>query len=516
MGNKATSLLLAITLAVVAAGCGSNGDDSGGDTGGGGASTGAAAANDAVVIGLGATPAGLDPQKSDDSGAYAVLHRVYEALTDFDPDGKIEPVLAAEMPKLVNDTTWEVPLLPDVKFADGTPFNADAVVYSLKRIISPKQATELSEISTIKDVTKVDDLTVRITTKGPDPLLPYRLKVAQMLAPDAAEAPGWPEETNGTGPYTLTRYDSGSEAVLEYNENWRGDGPQVKRVVIRFMPDATTRIQALKAGDIDLDPGVAPDQAAEVPKVESSPEPSATGLVRLNAYSGVLADKRVRQALNYAIDKDAIAEQLYGEFASPAQCQLTPGSSGDANPDLKAYPFDVAKAKALVDEAGAAGETIDLTWSTGVFPQDRLLGEIVAQQIEQTGLKVKLKLLEYNAWLKQIFLRGPEAPQALWTETDNALGNAARPIEYYYTTDGPVSAFSNAEIDSMYKSASTNLDDASRHEEYKKLLEVGCDEAPVIFLTARRNIFGMSERLNYKPQSDNYPKLHYELMSISG
>lgn len=517
--KKAAGLGLAIG-AIAVAGCGGGESKSGSDSirqadGTAVPEERLAGPDQKIAVGSGAEPAGLDPQKSPDDGMYLVLYRVYESLYGFDLDGELEPVLADAPAEVVDDTTWEIALRSGVTFADGTPFDADSVVYSLERILSKSLASEFTEVDTVESVTKVDDTTVRITTKDPDPLLPYRLKSVVMLAPGAADAAGFPRKTNGTGPYALESFDAGNQAVLAYNPEWRDEKPQVTEVTVKFMPDANTRLQALQAGEIDLIPGIGPDQAEQAPQAVQTAAATATGLVRMNAYKGLLADERVRQAINYAVDKEAIAENLFGGFASPASCQLTPVSAGDANPELEAYPHDVEKAKALVEEAGATGKTVELVWSSGVYPLDREVGQVVAQQIEESGLKVKSRFKEYNSWLEDLFVTGEKSPDLIWLETDNSLGNAASQVADFYTTDGQVSAFGTPELDAKVKAAASELDEQARAEQYAEILQETCDSAAVLFLNYRNDIFGMSERLSYAPYAQVYSKLNFEKVQVT-
>jgi peptide/nickel transport system substrate-binding protein len=506
-------------IALAAAGCGGsgNGSESGEPIADEAKAEGPSAGPDQeITVAAGAEPAGLDPQKEDDDGVSLTFHRVYEALYDFDVGGQLVPLLAEGMPKQVDDTTWEVKLKEGVKFSDGSDFTADDVKYSIDRITDPDYGSAFTQIGTVKKTEVVDDTTVRFTTKAPDPLLPNELKVARIVSEGAGEKKDW-KNSNGTGPYKLASYEAGSRAVLEYNENYRGEKPQVTTVNLRFMPDATTRIQALEAGEVDLVAGISPDQASRAPKVAATAGPTVTGIVRLNTYEGPFADEKVRQAVNYAVDKEAINESLYGGYAEPSLCQVTLPSAANFNKSLQPYPHDPEKAKQLVEEAGATGEQVDISWSTGVFPQDRALGEAVAQAINDTGLKANMKFSEYNTWLKDIYATGADAPHGVWTESDDPLGDVSGQISFFYTTDGPVSTFDGSKngMDDLYEQASTSMDEAERSELFGEIAQKGCDTAALLFLNARKDIIAMSDRMGYKPYAQTYSKLVYDDMSVS-
>lgn len=469
-----------------------------------------AGGNQSITVVTGAEPESLDPQKEDDDGQNLVLWSVYEGLYEYNVKDELEPQLAEAMPEQINSKTWQVKLRKGVKFSDGEPFNAESAIYSIERIISPKEESSFSEAFTIASVSEVDEHTIQIKTTGVDPLLSHRLAVIKMLAPHAKN---FPQQTTGTGPYKLKSYTPSSGAVLTYNPMYRGEEPQVTQVHVNFVPDAGTRIQALNTGEADLDPGIGPAEAEEAPSVVASTLPVYIGEARINTEApGPLHDVRVRQALNYAVNDDELTKSLFGDYAEPASCQLTPKFIGD--PDLEGYPYEPEKAQQLVKEAGATGETINLVWTTGVFPEDRAMGEAVAQELEQTGLKIHLELDQYNVFLKAIYAHGPKAPDLVFTESDNNFASALARMEYFYLSTGPVSSYSNPKMDALYKKAVEELNEEKRQELINQIAELGCKEAPMLWLYERKEVYGLSERLQYTPLPLAYSKLWYNKMKV--
>jgi len=464
----------------------------------------------AITVASGAEAESLDPQSKDDDGMMIVLWRVYEGLYDINVEGQVEPLLADGMPTAVDDTTWEVKLKPDVKFSDGQPFDADAAVKSIERIISPKQATGFSETATIAGASKVDDLTIHVKTKAPDGLLPNRLAVVKMLPPKLPA--GFPEKAVGTGPYLLKSYASGGNAELEVNPTYWGEKPQITKITIKNIPDEGTRLQALDAGEVDVVPGVSPDQANKAPSFVASDKAVYIGLVRPNTIKGTLADVRVRQALSHAIDRQAVADSIFEGNAIASSCQPTPVHVGD--PELKDYSFDLEQAKQLVEEAGATGKTANLTWTTGVFPQDRVVGQAIAQGLEQTGVKVKLQLKGYKAFLEDIYAHGPDAPDMVFTESDNNLASPASKVALFYASDGPVSAVSDPEMDTLIQDAGTKVDPAERDAAYNKVLERGCEQADLLTIYERKELYALSDKIEFTPNPVAYSKMYYDRMKV--
>lgn len=514
--SLAAAMLLVVALLVAACGSSSGGDNGNGNgTSASDSTTGttggeSAGPDQAITVASGAEAESLDPQSKDDDGMIIVLWRVYEGLYDIDVDGQIAPLLADGQPTPVDDTTWEVKLRSGVQFSDGQPFNADSAVSSIERIISAKQATGFSEAATIAGAEKVDDLTIRIKTKAPDAVLPNRLAVIKMLPSKLPD--GFPETAVGTGPYLLKSYSAGGNAELEVNPSYWGEKPQVTKVTIRNIPDEGTRLQALTTGEVDIVPGLSPDQADKAPNFVATEKPVYVGLVRPNAIEGVTADVRVRQAISHSIDRESLAESIFSGNAVASSCQPTPVHVGDSS--LKDLAYDPEKAKQLVEEAGATGKTVDLTWTTGVFPQDRLIGQAIAQQIEASGLKVNLQLKGYKAFLEDIYAHGPEAPDMVFTESDNNLASPASKVGLFFASDGPVAAIQDPELDALLKTASTEADPTASKEAYNAVLKRACDEVALITVYERRELYGLSDRVEFTPNPVAYSKIYYDQVKV--
>ncbi len=220
-----------------------------------------------VTIALGSEPTTLDPQLREDGGERAVNDNIYETLMVRTPDGKLMPGLAAETPTLVDPQTWQVKLRPGIVFHNGEPFNADAVVFSIKRLIDPKfNSEQISFFNTIKDAAKIDDLTVTIQTDGPDPILLSRLYWLKMVPPIHAGDANFAEAPVGTGPYKFSSWKRGQNIVLERNEAYWGETPSIEKVTYRFVEEPGTRLAGLMAGEFDLITNLLPEFTQQVPQ----------------------------------------------------------------------------------------------------------------------------------------------------------------------------------------------------------------------------------------------------------
>lgn len=504
------SIGVAVLLVTFLAACGGSGDDgdsssaaSSGTPATAGEDEGTSAGPDQeITVAIESEPLGLDPQKWDDATALSVNWGLYDSLYDFD-DGEVVPALADGDPEQVKPRAWEVNLKPDIKFTGGETLDADDVVYSFNRIVDPELASAFNEIANIAGATKVDDDTVQINTVEPDPVLPRRLTAIKIIPDGMTEF----EEPNGTGPYTLSSFDKTS-AVLEYNPDYWGEKPQVTKVTVRVIPDAASRIAALKTGEVDLIAGLSPDDFDQVPKVIASSTDAYTTLVRLNATRAPMDDVRVRQAVNYAVNTKQITDELFrGEYATPLPCQLAPTDVESSSKVLQPYPYDPDKAKQLVEEAGATGTPVTLNWVTGgAFPLDRDVGQLVAQQIqENTGLKVDLKLLDYANWIESLRSLGDDGAEMNFVVVSNPMHSIARVTGLMYPSDGGLGDYKDPKMDEMYKKAAATFE-PDRQQAWEDVLKYGCDQAAVLFLYSYKAMFGVTERMNVDWESENRPK----------
>lgn len=516
---KLGAVLAALVIAMFVVACGGGEDEAAdepavtAETSADAGSGESAGPDQEIVAAYTSDVATLDPQKASDFGRDMLLWRVYEELVKFDNEGNPQPLLAAELPERVNDTTWEVKLVEGVEFSDGQPFNADSAVYSINRMVSEDYATQYPEVVTIAGANKVDEYTIRVKTHEPDPIFIRRLKTIKMIPEEHGDLE---KEAIGTGPYMLEEYNPGSGGVIVYNPNYRGEKPQVTKVTYRIIPDASTRSQALAAGEVDIVPNVPPDEADSAPKLAVASQPTGAAYFRLNTVSGPFTDVRLREAVNLAVDREGIVDALFngGEYAVPATCQGAPITSEAANQSLEPPPYDPERAAQLVEEAGAVGTEIDIVSPTDTYAQDRDTAQVVAQSLEAIGLKPNLSIEDYNSWFDKIYATQGDAPHMTFAETTDNLGHIARITSLLYSSEGPVSAYNDPKMDRLLNEAFTELDDDRRQELYDELLKYGCDEYMAVFMYDRRDLYGMADRIVFEPGIELPPRIDYDAIEV--
>jgi peptide/nickel transport system substrate-binding protein len=454
-----------------------------------------------IAVALGSEPTTLDPQVQEDGSERAVNDNIYETLMARTADGTLVPSLAAAPPTTVDPTTWLVKLKPGIKFHDGSPFNADSVAFSINRIIDPKlKSAQLAFFKTIASATKVDDLTVKITTKGPDPLVPVRLYWMKMVPEAYAASDKFAAAPIGTGPYKFVGWDRGSTITIAANPDYWGEKPQIKKVTYRFVPESGTRLAGLMAGEFDLVPNLLPEFINQVPKtvhVESVLHP----VLILNADGGITKDARVRQALNYAIDKTALAKALFEGYAKVDQGQLLSSADFAFDKTVSAYPYDPAKAKKLLAEAGAANGTLQIVGTAGRWLKDRETVEAVAAFWEAVGLHVDIKILEWNEYLKRLWDR-QSRPDAVYVASKDPLLDPDRPFSTYYQAGGMGASNSDAKLAELVNKARTEIDLGERAKQYHEAIAIAHDQAYLAWLLTYEDLYGLSKRLSFQPRPD--------------
>ncbi|HEY7816693.1 MAG TPA: ABC transporter substrate-binding protein, partial [Vicinamibacteria bacterium] len=306
-------------------------------------------ATNSLVFAPSADARTLDPHNTTDSQSDQVIWMIYNALIRYDVDMKIVPDLALSWKVAEDDVTWTFELRKDVRFHDGSRFDAQAVKANFERVLDPEQGHNRRDLfAPIERVEVVDDFTVNIVTRYP--FGAFEPMMAHVSA--AIRSPA--KDDSGTGPYKLRSWRKDLELVLERNDDYFGEKGKLDTVVYRPIPEAASRVIALESGDVDVITQIPP---ADLNRLESEPEIRVKKTVSIGAQQfrfhckrKPFTDPRVRQAVSYAIDRRSILENLMPGMAEPSTGPLTPRIRGRA--DLGEIPYDPDKAAELLAEAG--------------------------------------------------------------------------------------------------------------------------------------------------------------------
>jgi peptide/nickel transport system substrate-binding protein len=479
-----------------------------------------------IVIAQGVDPTTLDTQNQQETPASVVASHLFDTLVERDQNLKIVPALAEELPKLVAPTTWEVKLRRGVKFHNGEEFNAESVKWSLERVKTGLRAS--SNFRPIEKVDIVDPYTVRVQTSKPWPTFTtiMTFRQASMYPPKAyagKDSAFISKNPIGTGPYKLVRWSKDEEIVLEANEQyWRG-AAKIKTVVFRPIPDDAVRVAALQNGEVDVAVNIPPHLAniiANHPKIFLSTAPSIRTLQLMfvtheydaqhkpvGPYKGVTADKRVRQAIAYALDVDEIIKGVLDGKAMRTATLLTPLHFG-YDPALKPIKQDLGKVKQLLTEAGFPGG-LELTLNSpqGRYVRDKEVAEAVTGQLTKAGIKTQLKTYEFVSYLNTLVYVHKPGPVWLigWGTPTVDAETVYGPL---FRTGSNLGNYHNADFDGMVDQAQTQMDEKQRLATYHRINKLWIDDMPAVPLYQQIDLYGANKRLNWKARSDELIKAY--------
>ncbi len=355
-------------------------------------------------------PRTLDPQKEFSEKNHILLQQINEGLVRFDPAGNIEPALAVSWER-TSPTVVRFKLREGVSFHDGEPFDAEAVRFSVKRILDPATGFPgLSFINTIVEARVVDARTVDVVTSIPDGILMRRLAFQVPMVP-----PGYTvkkgtaafiDEAIGTGPFRFARWERGKQIVLEANPDYWDKGyPKAGRLVFRFIPE-DKQVAALLAGDIDILtslPGTRTFDVQDNAATRVLKKPTFYTIVgNFNTARKPFADKRLREAVNLAVDRDALVR--YDVFGNgvPIGTVSFPGEFGH-NDKIKPYPYDPKRARQLLKEAGYPdGLDLDVLMKGNA----QRTGGIIAKQLARIGIRMKTTVMSDSEIFKYMADKG--------------------------------------------------------------------------------------------------------------
>jgi peptide/nickel transport system substrate-binding protein len=479
-----------------------------------------------VTIAQGVDPSTLDIMHQQETPASVVGRHMFEGLVERDASLKIVPALATELPKLIAPTTWEIKLRKGVKFHNGEEFNAESAKYSIERVKDPKMRAS-SNYRPIDRVEIVDPYTIRVHTSKPWPVF-----VTMMATPQAAmyppkayagkETADISRQPIGTGPYKFVRWAKDEEIVLEANTAyWRG-APSIKTVVFKPIPDDAVRVAALQNGEVDVAVNIPPHLAnpiANHPKLFLSTAPSIRTIQLMfqthefdakthkatGPYKGPTADKRVRQAIQYALDTDDIIKNVLDGKAVRMATMLTPMHFG-FDPALKPIKQDVEKAKKLLADAGFAnGLELTLNGPQGRYVRDKEVLEAAAGQLTKAGIRPTIKTYEFVNYLNNLTYQHKGGP--VWLI---GWGTGTLDAETVYGplfTDGAnLTTYKNADIDGLFAQAQTEMDEKKRRELYHRISKIWIEDAAAAPLYQQLDLYGANKRLNWKARSDEQIK----------
>ena len=490
----------------------------------------------------------IDPDFHNVGPNNALRKHVFEGLLGNDENQKLKAELASSW-RSVDETTWEFKLRPNAKFSNGTEFTAKDVVYTLCRIPTVENSPSSFTVFTrgIEAIETPDPMTLVFKTSSAQPLLPNNLSAVGILSsklyggenvvykaagcenlgasPKSADFND-PAKAIGTGPYKLQNYTRGTHVMLERNDAYWGEKAQWAKVTFRPFSSAGPRVAALLAGDVDF---------IENPPIQDFDKIKGAGFQIAQALSNRIIylhmdqfqdptwktpgvkgtdknpflDKRVREAVSKAVNRQAIVERIMGGVAQPAG-ELLPYPLFGASQDMKPVAFDPDGAKKLLAEAGYPnGFEVTLGTPNDRYINDGQIAQAVAQMLTRIGIKTNVDATtastffsRRNKWEFSLYLAG-------WGADTGEMSNSL--VALVATPDTKTGLghtnrgrYSNAQLDELIKEAQRTVDDAKREDILKRASKLAMADFPIIPLHFEVTPWAFKKGLSYKARVDQY------------
>jgi len=466
-----------------------------------------------------------DPMETSLIATAEVLPNVVQTLVTFDAKGQLQPVLA---------TSWEFKdpktvifhLRQNVKFSNGEPFDANAVKYTFDRIIGTDGAKfpVHSSYSSVASVQVIDPSTVQFNLNRVDPLLVKKTSGYQsaIVPPQYIQSKGeqyYQTHPVGTGPYLMTDYKEGSSVTLQANPDYWGGAPKIQKVVFQFLPDPTSRVSAVEAGSVALAQMIPPSQADAIKSLSGYTlgvaKTFTVYFVRIDVAHAPLNTEIARQAVNYAINKQEIISKILNGYGAMVNTVTVPTTFG-YDPNIDPYPYDPAKAKQLMAQAGikpGTQLTFDYDGSNGQFAE---VAQAMADYLNAVGFNVKLQ---------------PEDFQTLYTNLV-PKSNAGNMYEFFWGGGGTLDfdgtavssyqkgqywnpSYDNPQVDALIKDEENTVDQNKRLQDFYQIDQIVHQAALDIPLYQTDDLWAVSKQLQgFVPPADEQVRL--EQLSWAG
>lgn len=513
--RNALALCLAVLMmATMLAGC------SGGASSSTPASASASAAsgtssNDSttLTLAINADILTTDPQALNNGTTTSVMYNVFSNLVKYDDAGEIVMDLAESYELLEDQLTWEFKIREDAVFHDGTPVTAEDVAWSLTRVMTDESSSDYMNFSPLAEAVAVDDYTVHVVSDDPYPIMLQLLcKGGAAVLPKAYfEENGeeaWLANPIGSGPYQLTEYVKDDHVTLVPFADYYGEqNPDWEEVIFRVVPESSTRVGELIAGNVDAVNMVIPTEWERVngnegTAVVNGPSTRVYQLA-LKTDKGPTADLRVRQAIDLAIDDQTIVDTILQGAGTPMLTRVPSGVNG-CNEDLVGkYNYDPERAKELLAEAGYPdGFSMKIEAPTGRYTMDAEISQAIVAMLSQVGITVDLQLLESSAY-SNVF-SAHSAEDGFMTCFGLGFFDASYGmIGYFGVNTSGESNWNNQEYIDMYYEAEFNMNEEERTQLFQEMQQMVADEVPYAIICQIDNSYGVKDSITMTPRLDD-------------
>jgi ABC-type transport system substrate-binding protein/methyl-accepting chemotaxis protein len=434
----------------------------------------------------------LDPAYKTDARSHEIIEQVFIGLVTFDPSNHIIPGMVDSFSVSKDGLAWDFKIKKNIRFHNGDTVNAKDVAHTITRV---QGGPNVSFIDYIDDVVVLDELNLRFNLKFP--YLPFLANLACGVC-DITHRDFSPEKPNGAGPYKLIEWNKEKEIILEAFEDFFDGRPAIDRVEIRFIKNDDEAVELYKKGEIEL-MKVTPEMAKYF-----SPEELVSGPGLSTQYIGINVDKdtpfknkKVRQAMNLALDNDAYIEVAMEGQAIPAHGVFPPGMYS-YNRELAGYGFDLDRALRLMEEAGY-GSGLENTYPFDTRDNETAIkrSEYIIKSLEKIGIKLILNPLPWSELLERGYRGDSLISMKGWVSDNGDPDNFLYPLFHSssFGRAGNTFYYSNDNVDTMIESARSERNSQKRKTIYQNIEEIIVDDAPWIFLSHAVDWYVVSNKI---------------------
>ena len=461
----------------------------------------AAAPPGAIVVGIRTAPNNIDPRLANDETSQRVAQLIFSTLFNIGDDLRPAPLLAERLDN-PDPLTYIVTLRHGVKFHDGHEMTARDVVFTYSQMIDPSFLSPFKgAFRSLNAVRALDDTHVLFSLKEPFSAFPIQLSGLPAIVP-AGSGPDFSEHPIGTGPYTFVSYAVDDQVVLAPFKEYFGGAPKNNGLVLKVLPDDTMRGLELRKGSIDLvvndlPPDIVRQMNGRGVEIATSPGLDYSYL-GVNIRDPILRDKRVRQAIGYAIDRNAIVQYLRRGLARPAT-GLIPSLAWAYEPDVFQFTYDPQKSMQLLDEAGYKDPDGDgplprlhLSLKTSNVEETRLQATVIQQDLARVGIDLEVRTYEFATMYADVLKSNFQMFSLQWVGGAMVDPDILRRV--FYSTQTPANGgfnrgyYSNPEVDRLLDLASAATVESDRKKYYGEVQKIVAEDAPYISLWNRTNV----------------------------
>ncbi len=462
----------------------------------------------------------LDPDATAADSTRSIILHIFDALVDRDPrTGRILPRLAT-LWRTPDERTWEFRLRPGVRFHTGEPLTARSVAFTFNRTKDPQtRSLAASAFAPVESAEVVNEATVRFRTSNPYPLFIQRL-VEWPILPEryvTQNVERWAERPVGSGPYLMRRWERGQQVVLDRNEGYWGSKPALRTIIFRTIQEPATQVAGLLAGDVDMISDLLPDQIEAVEKsgrahVITRPK-VLQAVILLDAAGrtdprGPFTDRRVRQAVNYGVNVDAIIKNILRGAATRTRAGVSPLQFGfDAK--IEHFPYEPDRARQLLAAAGYPNgfEARLISQSAGI-PAQKQTAEAVTQDLARIGVRLRIQEIQDPSEVGRVVREGRAGPMVQFGNGSAGMFDGEAAYAFIYRCGNPFSYYCNQQFEDLFRELTTTFDRVRRRDLLSRMQALVREDAAVLYEWAVHGIWGIADWVDWEPSPDRNDRLY--------